>query len=273
MCSGAPCITSKAAGTHVYPCHGLHFTLDVPSSCVNGGCGVIMDVHGYTLSANQEELNTGLRAKGTAAGYIVIQPTAKGTPASWTAADDKYVYAFLNETIVMFDINLGKSHMTGFSQGSDMTWRFLAEYPIFASMGSISYGPQEVRTAFKKQLPYLYIHGLRDKIENFKTANNSVATKIIKGWKMGDATVVNQDANHLHLRYANAQGIMFERVQHNYVARYFGQGHCFPGSSDTINHPMIPGQLYHYACPEDSSKSAFVVGDLLLNFFKAHESA
>src|ERR1041385_8295746 len=70
------CLPDPSAGHHVYACNGIDFDVEVPAACTNGGCGIILDVHGLTMSAGMEDANTELRSRGRAAGYVVVQPSA-----------------------------------------------------------------------------------------------------------------------------------------------------------------------------------------------------
>lgn len=93
------CIPSPHAGHAVYACNGFSFDVEVPTSCIGGGCGLIFDVPGRTMNAAMEDANTQLRARGGAAGYIVIQPSANSAPPqstfSPTPAEDAKLYDFL----------------------------------------------------------------------------------------------------------------------------------------------------------------------------------
>src|SRR4051812_41707677 len=101
-----PCFPDPGAGHAHYTCNGIAFEVEVPAGCEHGGCGVILDVHGLTMSAAMEDANTELRSRGAAAGYIVIQPSANPAPpqASWSADDEPRVYDFLTRAIAVYAI-------------------------------------------------------------------------------------------------------------------------------------------------------------------------
>ena len=70
------------AGTPQFPERRIGYTLAVPEHCAlaGGGCGVIMDVHGFTMSADEQEICDDMRVRGNAAGFIVLQPSAPVNP-------------------------------------------------------------------------------------------------------------------------------------------------------------------------------------------------
>ena len=72
------------AGTPQFPERRIGYTLAVPEHCAlaGGGCGVIMDVHGFTMSAEEQEICDDMRVRGNAAGFIVLQPSAPVNPNS-----------------------------------------------------------------------------------------------------------------------------------------------------------------------------------------------
>src|SRR5690349_11551799 len=46
-----PCFTTHDPGHHVFPCDGIDYDVEVPATCPPAGCGLIVDVHGLTMSA------------------------------------------------------------------------------------------------------------------------------------------------------------------------------------------------------------------------------
>ena len=64
-------------------------------------------------------------------GYIVINPTAKrtlyGRSWSYTGEDDELVLSVLKRVRKVFKVMEERVHITGFSQGASMTWRFVPQ--------------------------------------------------------------------------------------------------------------------------------------------------
>lgn len=285
-----PCFPSVGAGHHTYACNGISFDVEVPAGCAGGGCGLILDVHGLTMSAAMEDANSGLRARGGAAGFVVVQPSANPAPpqASWSESDEPKIYDFLTRAIAVYAIDPDRVHMTGFSQGGFMTWRFLcAHADLFASVApaaaasscpvvgnpsgaaACSFTGAEVPS---RKVPILYMHGRADQnYIPFACAQPQV-TAIVNTWALAANGVVDSGPSHTRTRWSDATGTVLELLVHDYsssaqvpfVSASRLQGHCFPGSTDPGNQP---GQLFSFRCQQPA---AFVWGAEVVEFFVAH---
>jgi len=278
-----PCFPNPHAGHSVYACNGLSFDVEVPAACAGGGCGVILDVHGLTMSAAMEDANSGLRARGGAAGFVVVQPSATPSPpqASWGDSDLPNVYDFLTRAITVYAIDPARVHMTGFSQGGSMTWRFLCGHAdLFASVApaaacgaaaasACSFAGSEVPS---RKLPILYMHGRADaNYIPFSCAQPQV-DHIAAAWNLTSQGVVDSSPTFTRTRWTDTTGTVVELLAHDYssdeqvpfVSASKLQGHCFPGSTDPGDQP---GQLFSFACQQAAS---FVWGEEVVEFFVAH---
>lgn len=285
-----PCFPNPGAGHRVYTCSGIDFDVEVPTACAGGGCGIILDVHGLTMSAAMEDANTEMRARGGAAGFVVIQPNANPDPpqASWGAADEPKVYDFLTRAIAVYAIDANRVHMTGFSQGGFMTWRFLcAHADLFASVAPAAaasncpgggIGPVSPACTFtgaeipSRKLPILYMHGSADhNYIPFSCAQPQVDA-IVSAWGLTANGVIDSSATFTRTRWSDASGTVLEFLAHDYsssaqvplVSLSKLQGHCYPGSTDPGNQP---GQLFSFKCEQPAS---FVWGTEVVEFFVAH---
>ena len=50
--------------TTKYTCDSIVYSVSSPASCPAEGCGLIFDIHGYTMDAAKQNDNTGLSEKG-----------------------------------------------------------------------------------------------------------------------------------------------------------------------------------------------------------------
>ncbi len=270
-------------GHDVVPCGNILFDIEVPASCVHGGCGVIVDVHGLTMSAAMEDANDELRMRGGAAGFVVIQPNANPAPpqASWSTTDDPTIYDFLMQAIAVYQIDPRRVHMTGFSQGGFMTWRFLCNHAdLFASVapGAAATGGGIQACSFtgselpSRQLPVLYMHGRQDDhYVSFSLAQPQVDA-VVAAWSLSSDGVIASDAMYTRTRWSNASGGAIEFIAHDYTssAEVAGisstrlDGHCFPGSTDPGGQP---GQLFPFGCDQ---QAAFTWGSEVVAFFVAN---
>lgn len=285
-----PCFPNPGAGHRVYACNGITFDVEVPAACTEGGCGIILDVHGLTMSGPMEEANSGLRARGGAAGFVVIQPSANPSPpqASWSEADEPKIYDVLTRAIAVYAIDPARVHMTGFSQGGFMTWRFLcAHADLFASVAPAAAASScpvignpsgQAACTFtgtelpSRKLPILYMHGRADhNYIPFSCAQPQVDA-IVSAWHLTAEGVVDSSPTFTRSRWSDGAGTVLEFLAHDYSSRAqvplvsasVLQGHCFPGSTDPGNQP---GQLFSFRCEQPAG---FVWGAEIVAFFLAH---
>jgi len=278
-----PCFPSPHAGHVQYACNGITFDVEVPAACMAGNCGVIMDVHGLTMSAAMEDANDQLRTLGGAAGFIVIQPNANPAPpeASWNTTDDPTLFDFLTRAIAVYRVDPKRVHMTGFSQGGFMTWRFLCAYSdTFASVAPAAGASNCVGTPAcsftgtelpAQQIPVLYMHGTQDTdYVPFSCAQPQVDAAVA-AWGLTDDGIVASDSTYRRHRYSNSKTVL-EFLSHDYtssaqiplIPQTKLLGHCFPGSSDPGGQP---GQLFPFGCDQTTS---FAWGAEVVSFFQAH---
>ena len=271
------CVDDVSAGHHVYDCQGIVWDAEVPAQCHDAPCGLILDVHGYSMSGPMEDANTDLQEQGREHGYVVLQPTAPGQIADWVPEEhDDLVHETLVLAIEAFDVDRGRVHMTGFSQGGFMTWRFTCDHPeLFASVapGAAAHGcssggnPGCLLDAADPavQVDILYLHGTADALVEFECFEPQVES-VRSAYLMGEAeTLVDEDA-YRRARYVNEEGTVFETLVHDYVAEnQIIDGHCCPGSDDLEG--GLPGQIMPFGClpPND-----FDWGDEVMEFFMTH---
>jgi hypothetical protein len=265
------CITDTSAGTHVFTCDGFKYDVTIPPACTTAKCGLVLDVHGATMSGKMEDNNTNLRALGAKHGYVVVQPNANPAPpsSSWNPGpDDDAVFAFLQLAIATLRIDDKRVHMTGFSQGGMMSSRFLCKHAgTFASIApaagtGCSFTGTDTPSV---EVPVLYMHGTTDALVSF-AAGTAQRDALIAAWKMTGETIVASDGKYKHTRWTNAAGTTFEFIQHGYQASSFVlRGHCYPGSKDLAGGE--PGQLFGFACTD---AAAFTWGDVVMKFFLDH---
>jgi len=268
------------AGAHHFACDGLEFDVSVPDACVTHSCGLIVDVHGGTMSGPMEDKNTDLAALGRRHGFIVVTPTAFGNLWNY-AADDAKVLSFLEATRDAFHVNPKRIHMTGMSQGGYMSWRFSCQHTdLFGSVAPAAAAGAaaisvEVGCTFTGQdvprgeLDILYMHGVEDALVNFQNAV-TLRDAVIAHYGMSTGLVVAGDSTYKRTRYTTQNGRVFEFIEHRYLSdsSVLGvaiRGHCFPGSPDQT--VTLPGQLMAFGCKPPNS---FTWGEEVVRFFMAH---
>ena len=127
-------------------CNGIEYNISVPEICEDQQCGIILDVHGWTMNARRQNENTGLAEKGLENGYITIQPNAPG--GSWSTSHYPHVYDFLLQNISFWNVDREGAY-DRFSQGAMMTWHFVCAYPdLIASAAPIGY--HAIKSCYEK---------------------------------------------------------------------------------------------------------------------------
>ena len=270
------CVDDASPGHHVYSCDEFAFDVEVPPACLERACGLILDVHGFSMNGAMEDANTEMRRRGRERGYVVIQPSANPEPplSSWdeNGADDGIVFAMLERAQRVWHLDPRRVHVTGFSQGGNMTWRMLCQHAdVLASVAPAAFGdgcPFSADGTPSREVPTLYMHGEDDGLVPFASAL-AARDRVVAGWGMDGGQEIAGDASFTRTRYLSAAGTPFEFLTHRYAVTETClvldiKGHCFPGSTDP---GTVTGQACSFACP---GPSAFAWGEEVMAFFEAH---
>jgi pimeloyl-ACP methyl ester carboxylesterase len=261
------CVTEVTAGHHVFPCAGsIEYQVEIPAACAAGGCGLVLDMHGYTMNAGQEDAGTNMRALGQANGYIVVQPTASLVTGWVQSVDAPAVFSFVRDLATALLTDPKRAHVMGFSQGGGMAWRMVCDHAdFFASAAPISAMPGcafSTAEAPLREVPILQAHGYYDALLNYYTYAVPERDAALAWWKADAGTVVEGDGGHTATRYLTPLGTPYEFWEHNYLAlNPTYSGHCFPGGAD------VGYSLTQFGCADEGT---FVVGELAMQFFVAH---
>lgn len=269
--------------------HFIRVTYNVPQQCAALKCGIILDIHGGSMNAEQQNNNTNMRALGEKHGYIVVQPTAPPDVApvnNWgwgpptTDRSDDAVFDWLQQALAVKEWNIDhkRIHCMGFSEGGHMTWRMMVKHQnLFASVVIIEAVEPDVTffPAGLAQLPVLAQGGKRDVPEPYKD-HLTTWRNLRNTWGADNGTIVASDKHFKRTRFLTDQGLPFETIEHDYVAEYVLLGHCFPGSNDThvINDHDVPF-VGPFGCPSAPARkaghhAAFFIGDVAVDWFVAH---
>ncbi len=271
------CITDGSPGEHVFTCGPFEYDVSIPEICLVEPCGLIMDVHGLTMSAAMQDANTNLRELGRQRGYIVIQPNANPDPpaASWNPnADDAELIAFLQRVAAAFHVDPDRLHFTGFSQGGFMSWRMVcAHADILASVapGAACGNDLTPDCQFTEDeqpsepVDILYLHGVDDVLVPYGCAPVR-RDAVVAAYGLGPEEVLVAGDGYTWTRHTGADGTVFEFITHEYNAAntLLLGGHCFPGSDDPGG---APGQLFSFACVDETDLHW---GTSVIDFFDAH---
>jgi|GEM_PF-709096 len=264
------CLTTVEPGHHLLSCEGgLLYDVEIPEACTSAPCGLIVDIHGWTMSAASQNANTDMRARGRERGYVVVQPTASlflGTPTWGLDADAPRVHAFVLDTLEALRIDPKRVHVMGFSQGGGMTWRLLCTHPeVYASaapIGPITGCSFEGDQAPADEVDILDVHGRHDVVVSYDGTGRPQVDAAVAYWPFGAGVVVEEDADYTVTRWTTPSGTVLEHWAHDYEAMSLVlRGHCFPGSPQQIAFPVA------FGCADSGT---FEYAALALAFFEAH---
>lgn len=265
------------------------WSLSIPRACSDGGCGLIVDVHGAAMNAQTQNNGTRLRAYGADAmrfgastPYIVVQPNFTDLFDDVNNQIDVLSFmgsAYTNELsnmdevidqiIDVFSVDTQRIHMYGFSRGASTVSAHYcdadknAKYASMAgSGGAIGCNPQPNK-------PFMLING---KFDPLKMPLNDTAENFIRNASFQSSeTVMHSDDNwqqprlsfawtgiqftgqHRHVRLT-ADEYVLESVRHS-ARGYPTAGHC---------HPAL-GTSRWLVC-----RANFDTGRKLIDFFIAH---
>jgi polyhydroxybutyrate depolymerase len=269
------CIDNTAPGVRVFPAArcGLDFTVSIPATCPAGGCGLIFDVHGFSMDANIQDRNTNLRRLGNQAGFVVAQPTAPvsgGRPSFSTQRDAGRIATFARQAITAFSLNSGRIHIGGFSQGGAITFFSICNHAdLYASAAPIAAAGGAGCFQNGPPIPFLQINGTMDQFANFQAAS-STRSQVLAGMglTLASGTVLRSFPGITQTRFQNARGQLFEFIQHDFVGASAGGGHCFPGSFETTLGNVGPGAgTLRFAC---NDQRQLRIGEAIVQFYQAN---
>eukprot|EP00479_Gromia_sphaerica_P008209 TRINITY_DN3030_c0_g1_i1.p1 TRINITY_DN3030_c0_g1~~TRINITY_DN3030_c0_g1_i1.p1 ORF type:complete len:240 (+),score=65.00 TRINITY_DN3030_c0_g1_i1:233-952(+) len=221
------------------------------------------DVHGYSMSTENQNGETQLRQRGMAAGFIVVHPQGSGIfLPSWNAGDDATVFDMVLSMANAFNVDRNRIHFGGFSQGGWMTWRMVCNQAlsprpsdVIASFGPIAAGfggsaASCYGAGGGPQTSILLTHGRSDAIVSFNEALRAVADISL-------AQSIDPNASQQTL----ANTTFFDRV------RYTGAGIHL----ETIFHTEG-----HYIISDGATSTVYgrtgpiITGQDILEFYQAH---
>lgn len=281
------CIAQVGAGLRRFECDGISHDLAVPERCLQTQCGLVIDVHGGTMSSRMENKNTDMQRLGAEHGFVVLQPSAAAN--LWNAeSDDAKVHAFANDVVRAYHLDPRRIHMMGFSQGGYMTWRFVCKHSDWLGSAAPAAAAGEANISVEvgcsfgaddkpaRPVPVFYMHGRLDGMVDF---DNALALRdaVREAYGAGDGEPMASGTGFTRTRYRGEDGVLFEFLEHDYSSPSMVgvpplgvaiAGHCYPGSEDLT--PSEPDQLMAFGCTPPNS---FHWGEQALRFFIAHPKA
>lgn len=251
------CAPTPTPGHQEIDCpQGVHIDVEVSPACAAGGCGIIFDVHGFTMTGDQLDQHTRMRLLAPPLGFIVVQPTAAGLWGDGT--HDDVVWDFALATLDRLHADPDRVHFMGFSQGAILTFHMLCAHAdaiasIAPDSGNGCFGSGSAPSIAR---PILYVQGTADNIQPWWLFGPPVRDAILAAAAYGAPTPISAGSAYSATRWTTTSGIDFEFWQHDYNTGDFLGGHCLP----------VPNGIGPFRCPN----AEFDYSEQVLRFFVAH---
>lgn len=257
----AECVASLVPGSSAVLCEGAVYDLGIPEDCFDTSCGLIVDYPPGSLNGEQTDAYTNLKALGTGAGYIVVQPNSAS--GAWAAGRDR---VFFDALITALDIDTSRVHVGGASRGGWQTWHFICDHAdLIASAAPHASGAGNMRgescdfdddRSPVEQVDILMSHGRMDSIVRFARGVTQLDL-VIESWSMAPSKVLVDDTDYRWTRWTNDQGTVLEFIEFDWTTPT-GEGHCYPGGVGSggcgIDTPVHYGEAalaFYIAHPKD----------------------
>lgn len=228
---------------------------------------LVVNIHGFTSNAFEQERLSGMSAKADAEGFIVVYPQALGDPPTWRvgpleggAADQAFITDLIAHLATQFPIDPRRIFATGISNGGGMVDRLVCEQAgLFAAAGPVSgaylFGGMCTPT---RPVPIVAFHGTADQIVPYEGQGRVLPAIPLWAAAWADRntcasgpSVVNQHGEVTAEAWSGcSQGadVVLYTVE--------GRGHSWPGAS------LLPGL--------DLATQDIDATDVIWDFFKTH---
>ena len=228
-----------------YNCDGFEerFLLAIPPGCDRGGCGLIADLPGATATAENPNLNTGLRQRTRDLPQPFLVLSANRPQLFADAASADRIFMFMQAVASVFSVDRDRVHIGGFSNGGGVTFNFICDpmkadfiasaAPQATSGNSGCFGTDPGDT--NPPIPILYFSGRNDMIASFPQ-QRAAAQRILDGTGAQFDSIVQQSdiGGTLHVRFVGSAGQPIELVRYDNVKDPAAGppalgGHCYVG--------------------------------------------
>ncbi len=236
------------------------YTVSVPPGCEKGGCGLVVDQHGMSMNAAQENAGTKLRQYGWVATrhgastpYIVVQPNltdlfdreklidVESVLGSAYYAEIANIAWFTQHLINVYKVDTRRTHMYGFSRGGYTVNAIYCEVGLRHLFASYAIGGMELRCPLDE--PVLVMAGDDDILfpgavdmaeAQVKAMAGVVSTAIVNdpgyykpNWVFTWAGLQRKGRHH-HMRFT-VDGRKLETIRHSGSTTPL-LGHCHPAN-------------------------------------------
>ncbi|PKM22020.1 MAG: hypothetical protein CVV10_06420 [Gammaproteobacteria bacterium HGW-Gammaproteobacteria-14] len=223
------------------------YTVTVPPGCEKGGCGLILDNHGMSMNAAQQNAGTKLRQHGWVAQrfgaptpFIVVQPnlTDLFDRNKWIDIESVLGSAYMNElpnltyfishVIDVYRVDTNRTHMYGFSRGGATANAFYCDLGSSELFASYAVGGYDLACAIDKPMmlivgdgDFAAPTGIADAEAAFLSHGGVTRTAIVNDtrysrpdWVFSWRGGLQRKGRHHHMRFTDGDRIL-ETIRHS----------------------------------------------------------
>ncbi len=214
---------------------------------------LILNFHGYTSNAMQQEAYGDFRAIADTANIILVHPNGTGSPQSWnnfgvpgTGVDDiGFVSVLLDTLLKRYNIDKSRVYSTGMSNGGFMSYdlacflsnRIAAIASVTGSMASLHLNACKP----SHPIPIMEIHGTSDNTVSYNGSTGVLAIdSLVRYWaKFNKSTltpVITQlpDINKNDGSTVEHQLFLGNNCNSVELFKVIGGGHAWPGANYNV---------------------------------------
>jgi len=207
------------------------YLVHVPSSYTGQfSVPLLLALHGWQQSPTIMETMTGLSSKSDAAGFIVVYPKGTGNPLAWNEAvggvdDVGFISRLIDTLCVKFQIDSTRIFATGFSNGSNFTYRLAQQLTSrIAAIGAVAGPLLYTQYTPSRPMPIMHFHAKDD-----GTFDYSMVAPVLKYWINFNGCSTSPDTI---LHVPGAIGVTWKAISNTADVILYSTdigGHSWPG--------------------------------------------
>ncbi len=242
------------------------YLLHVPPSYQPGTpMPLVINLHGFSSNAAEEEILSEMSAKADEAGFIVVYPEGRGSPQSWAVGPGpagQQDVQFIRDLVALLQeqlsIDPARIYATGISNGGGMANRLACDMPdVIAAIAPVSGAYlfwQDCSPS--RPVPVVAFHGTADQIVPYEGQGRTLPP--IRDWAAAWASRNGCSATPtVTFQKGEVTGETWDSCSAEVVLYTIeGRGHSWPGSA------MIPAL--------DIATQDIVATEVIWEFFAAH---
>jgi len=208
---------------------------------------LVLNLHGYTSNASQEQLYTKFDQTSNANQFMVVYPNGVGN--YWNSfnsgVDDvKFLRNLIDTISKRYKVNAKRVYSCGMSNGGFMSYTLACQMSdklaAVASVTGTMSNPTLANCPITHKMPILHIHGTTDSVVNYNTGVTGSAgvEQVISFWKDTNGCTLKPDTTNIlntsTTDSCTAQLIRYKNCKNGSEVQFYkitGGGHTWPNAA------------------------------------------